>query len=188
MDLGEAVVTGGCNPEDARRAMQVLHQRNDACRVEFMNLLNAALSAPIDREDLYRLARALDEVLSNLRDFLREARLFSVDDLTPCGPLFAPLGQGVAELGRGVDLLVDGPKEIPAATQAAMRARQAAEDVRKAYEYAISDLLATPDPATPVFGNELMKQRELLRRLDVVGLRTAGAANALADGCVKRGR
>ena len=180
--LSASVVDGTRPPERARRTMQELRGRSDRHRSELSELLHRALSAPIDREDLYRLSRALDDVLGNLGDFIREVSLFTVGDLSDCAGLFGPLDTAVGELRRGVELLASGRHTAVAAAEAAQRARGASETLREAYERALCDLLNAEhlDP-------ELLKRRELLRRLDVVGLRIASAANILADGCIKRG-
>jgi uncharacterized protein len=87
-----------------------VEHRGDRARGGFVH----ALAPPLDREDLFRVSRSVDDVLDNLRDFARELELFAVSDVA------------------------------------------------------------------------MLKRRELLRRLDVVGLRLGEAADALADGAVKR--
>jgi hypothetical protein len=61
-----------------------------------------------------------------------------------------------------------------------LAARKASNTIRKEYEIVLAGVFV--DPAD----SEVLKQRELVRRLDVVGLRIAEAANALADGYIKR--
>ena len=76
-----------------------------------------------------------------------------------------------------------GPRPWPAS-----RPRQrvlcatAAGQVRRLYQQKLAELLNEP------LDNETLKRRELLRRLDVVGLRLGEAADALADGVLKRSR
>jgi hypothetical protein len=53
-------------------------------------------------------------------------------------------------------------------------------DIRQRYQTAMQAILDEP------LSTETLKRRELLRRLDVVGLRIREAADALADGAVKR--
>ena len=55
-------------------------------------------------------------------------------------------------------------------------------EIRPRYQLAMAELLA--DPVTA----QTLKVRESLRRLDVVGLRLGEAADALADGAMKRSR
>jgi len=61
-----------------------------------------------------------------------------------------------------------------------LAARKASNSIRKEYEIVLACVF------TNSADSEVLKQRELVRRLDVVGLRIAEAANALADGYIKR--
>jgi hypothetical protein len=75
---------------------------------------------------------------------------------------------------------LDGPRGK--ARQATLATRKAAGQVRRLYQQQLAELLTEP------LDNETLKRRELLRRLDVVGLRLGEAADALADGALKRNR
>ncbi len=59
-------------------------------------------------------------------------------------------------------------------------ANKASNAIRRRYQEGVAALLIGTVDAT------MLKRRELLRRLDVVGLRLGEAADALADGAVKR--
>jgi len=170
-------VTGGDAVAAAAR-MAEIERRGDDERSELVSILGEVLSGPIDREDLFRLSRSIDDVLDNLADFLVELTLYR-----PARP------EGLAE---PVDSIIDGlealraclpnlPRDLGAVARGALRARRACNRTRRRYQEAVAELLASePD-------RETLKHRELLRRLDVVGLRLAEAANALTDGLIKRG-
>ena len=161
----------------ARQLMHDAEQIGDEARHALVDELARAVSTPIDREDLFRLSRSIDDVLDNLRDFARELDLYCPergverfnDILDVIGDALAALGEAVGELGN-----------IEKVPEAAMRAGKASNEVRRRYQAALQDL----------FGAELdmdvLKARELLRRLDVAGLRLHEASDALADGAWKR--
>lgn len=60
-------------------------------------------------------------------------------------------------------------------------ARKEANQVRRMYQEGLASVVDNE------ITSEVIKRRELLRRLDVVGLRLGEAADALADGIMKRG-
>ncbi|MEX1178315.1 MAG: DUF47 family protein [Nitriliruptor sp.] len=149
--------------DDARRAL--IHE------------LSRTLASPIDREDLFRLSRSVDDVLDNLRDLAREFDLYEVPSEPLLADALANIGAGVVALREAVGCLVDAPE------QASRRAAEAKKnDVRLSYQRAMAALLADGQDLTP----QRLRRRELLRRVDVTGLRLAEAADALADGAVKR--
>lgn len=160
-------------------AMRDVEHAGDSARADLVVALASAFSTPIDREDLFRLSRSTDDVLDNLRDFLREVRLFEPADLTPCRPLLPPVSEGLRHLRVGVASIQSSGLLVDRST---MATRKAGTAVRRSYDEELANLFALP------ITSETLKQRELLRRLDVVGLRLTEAADALADGWLKRGR
>lgn len=158
--------------------LQRLEARGDDVRAELLTELGRALTTPIDREDLYRLSGSIDDVLDNLRDFAVEMQAYGAE---PHERFVAPLealAEGLEELERAVGSLRKGASDATGAARAAKHAN----DARDAFHASMSDLLG---------GDEVTMQtlchRELLRRLDVTGLRLATAADALTSGALKRG-
>lgn len=175
--VAREAVTGG-EPVAAAARMAAIERRGDEERAGLVSILGEVLAGPIDREDLFRLSRSIDDVLDNLSDFLVELTLYR-----PARP--EGLAEPVGSIIDGVEALRDGVRHLPhdleAVGQGALRARQACNRTRRRYQEAVAGLLESePD-------RETLKHRELLRRLDVVGLRLAEAANALTDGLIKRG-
>lgn len=175
--LVDDVVRGRSALPEARVAMTRVEHEGDDKRAELISELSRCLTTPIDREDIFRLSRSVDDVLDNLRDFLREAELFEPVDLEPFRRVLPPILDALTCLRTASAALVKLSSEISLQTLAA---RKASNAIRREYELVLADLFADPTAA------EVLKQRELVRRLDVVGLRIAEAANALADGYIKR--
>jgi uncharacterized protein Yka (UPF0111/DUF47 family) len=154
-----------------------LEREGDSRRTDVTRFLSSALITPIDREDLFRLSRSIDDVLDNVRDFGRELALYEPPDPRGFVPMLDSIEHGVDELRAAVRRLDARPTEV---VDAARTAAHAAAQIRRRYEEAISALLdGDVDQGS-------LGQRELLRRLDVVGLRLGEAANTLADGALKR--
>ncbi len=173
--LALATVRGDEHTAEARKRMTNIEHVGDARRAELVDLLRRVLAAPMDREDIYRLSRSIDDVLDNVRDLVRELDLFGVvtDPLLEA-PLEA-LAEGITALRDAVGQLLSNPADVASGALAARKA-----NVRYQYQLSLARLLA--DEPT----SELLRRRELLRRVDVAGLRLCEAANALSDGAMKR--
>lgn len=177
--VAAAAASGRMPAADARAQVGELEDRGDAHRANLVHTLATTFVIPIDREDLFRFSRSLDDVLDNLRDFCRELDLYGPETVSPLfGPLLEAVGRGMEALAGAVDVLGTDPTAM---TRASLRAKKAHNEVRTAYQQAIAELFSTEPTATS------MKRRELLRRLDVVSLRMGEAADTLADGQLKRG-
>lgn len=177
--LVASLADGSIGTAEAHNAMRKLEHDGDEARAQLVSTLGRVLATPIDAEDLFRLSRSIDDVLDNLRDFVREVDLYQPERLDFALPLSHTLTEGVASLRHALTQL-DGARGN--ARQATLATRKAAGQVRRLYQQQLGDLLNEP------LNNETLKRRELLRRLDVVGLRLGEAADALADGALKRSR
>ncbi|MDF1602624.1 DUF47 family protein [Nocardioides sp. YIM 152315] len=166
---GEEAVAG------ARRRMTDLEHDGDEHRRRAVDLLSRSFTTPIDREDLFRLSRSIDDVLDNLRDFVRECDLLGVSSDDLLVDVLGAVAAAIASLEDAVRMLGSGRAEMPTA---ALSVRK--NDIRQRYQTAMADLLSGE------LTTYTLRRRELLRRLDVVGLRLGEAADALADGAVKR--
>jgi uncharacterized protein len=162
---------------EIRERMNAYEDAGDEERGSLVSELSRALTTPIDREDLYRLSRSIDDVLDHLRDFTRELDLYEVREREAFLPLVETLSGGLAALGSFVVGLFDHPSGT---TQLCLTARKAGNRVRRDYQEQLAGVFADE------LRMETLKHKELLRRLDVAGLRLAEAADALADGAMKR--
>lgn len=153
-----------------------VEERANRERDALIEELGRALSTPLDREDLFRLSRSLDDIIDNLRDFVDTLALFDVHDASSCRHALSVIGEGVRGLGAAIELLGGAPESV---TRVARSTKQGTR-VRQAYLEGLADVFSGDDYV------QMLKQRELLRRLDVVGLRFGEAADTLADAALKR--
>jgi hypothetical protein len=154
-----------------------LEQRGDDRRAEVVRELSRSLTTPIDREDVFRLSRSIDDVLDNLRDFMRELTLYAPSGRDRFDDILQAVRQGMQALRDAIAGFAESPS---VALEASQGARDGASLARRRYEDAMACLLHGE------LDMDVLRQRELLRRLDVVGLRLGEAASALADGALKR--
>jgi hypothetical protein len=173
-----AMLKGEVAPEEAIAQLVDIEHEGDRQRAEFVDLLARTLVTPLDREDLYRCSRALDDLVDELRDFAREWRLIGGLDgvrlVRVLDKLRGALGEAttvIAELGKAEEL-ADGML---------VGALRAANQVRMVHEDEITSLLQGEVTM------EVLRSRELLHRLDAVGLHLVAALTILADSMVKRG-
>ena len=173
----EGAVRGELGWEAARVAMVDIEHQGDSLRRALVLELSTAIVTPIDREDLFRVSRSIDDVLDNLRDFLRECDLFAVADGAAMLPTVDAIREAVLGLRAAIVLMEDAPRRI---NVQALAAHKSANAVRRSYDTALAALFRG------ALTMEVLKLREVLRRLDVVGLRIGEAADALSDAAVKR--
>jgi uncharacterized protein Yka (UPF0111/DUF47 family) len=160
----------------ARDMMATIEHQGDHARDELITMLGRSLVTPFDREDVFRVSRSIDDVLDNLRDFVRELDLFEAPDV-----LFAPV---IAAVIRSLDLLHLAVEALTGEhgqiRPLSLAAKKSCNEIRRTYEQQLTELLHG-DVTTG-----MLRRRELLRRLDVVGLRLGEATDALSDAAIKR--
>ena len=171
------VSAGTLPPAQAGRRMRDIEHEGDGLRAQLASELSGVMVTPIDREDLFRLSRSIDDVLDNLRDFTREWSLYKVRTTDAFVPLLDAVGDAVGSLRDAVATIARDPSRTVAA---ALTTKKACNRIRRSYQREVARLFAGE------LTMELLKRRELLRRLDVVGLRLDEAVDVLSDASVKR--
>jgi uncharacterized protein len=175
--LALAVAAGTADPSAAHDEMAEIEQRGDTLRNDLVVKLAGVPVAPIDREDLFRLSRSIDDVLDNLRDFVREWDLYGIAPTDTYLGLLDATATGVDDLRGAVQTIDRDPRDT---SQAALVCKKSANEIRRLYDEQLGELFRGE------LTMEVLKVRELLRRLDVVGLRLNEAADVLSDAAVKR--
>jgi hypothetical protein len=177
VEVAAMVTDGRVCARLGRERMSEIEHAGDAHRAELVQELVAALTTPVDREDLFRVSRSVDDVLDTLRDYVRETDLYGVRLGPLAGGALDDIAEGLRDLRRAVDRLIGRPGDV---TEAALAAHKHAGAVRHRYGVELAALLGGD------ITGEVLKRRELLRRLDVVGLRLGECADALSDAMLKR--
>ncbi|WP_246080147.1 DUF47 domain-containing protein [Nonomuraea mesophila] len=175
--LAMAMIGGEVGRTGAHEQMRAIEHLGDEERARLVDELKTALVTPIDREDLFRLSRSIDDVLDSLRDFVRESHLYRVPDQIRFTPLLDQVIVGIDALENAVRDLASRPSVV---VQDALEAKKAGGAIRRMYQYEISRIFSGELTA------DAMKQRELVRRLEIVGVSIGDAADAIADGAMKR--
>lgn len=173
-------LTGGeIGLEAAHERMRELEHDGDDARARLITELGTVLSTPVDVEDLFRISRSVDDVLDNFRDFVRECDLYHPAKLAFADSLAQTFVESLEDFQPAINRLGSSAAALQDAT---FDTRKGATQIRRLYQEQLAELFDQP------IDGETLKRRELLRRLDVVGLRLGEAAAALADGAFKRSR
>jgi len=175
--LARAVAEGSAVPSEAYEQMAEIEHGGDVLRGELVTRLARVLVSPIDREDLFRLSRSIDDVLDNLRDFVREWDLYEIEGGDSFLAILDAIASGVDGLRLAVRTIASDSRDT---SQSALVSKKSANEIRRLYDAEVGRLFRGE------LTMEVLKSRELLRRLDVVGLRLNEAADVLSDAAVKR--
>lgn len=169
----------GLPTDQARKEIGAVEKEGDEERAALVTGLAATLVTPLDREDLFRLSRAIDNVLDTLQDFVRESDLYRIENRETYRPLIASTITALTLLEEAVDTLWINPADVP---RRALAVRKAARAVSRQYRNEFARTVVDASDSL-----DSLKHRELIKRLDWVGIRISEAADALTDGALKRG-
>lgn len=176
--LTHALLVDGDDVAAARRAMAELEHDGDDARDRLVGVLARTLSTPIDREDLFRVSRSIDDVLDGLRDFVRQLDLYRVRHRR--------LREPVARIIDTLDLLDAAVHDLrsthTSVTSDALAVKKASNLVQRSVYEGTASVLADGPPT-----DDIHRYLELFRRLEVVCGYLVDAADGLADAGIKRG-
>ena len=140
-------------------AAAVRSAQHDAYRArrELLSALQAALSTPVDQEDLFILSERIDRVLSKARDALREAEVLGHKPDVHSAKMADRLAVGTRALVTGFQILRSDPDE---AGRQADTASDAVHHVERDYREAMAELLTSDNPRL-IFAGERFYRRYL---------------------------
>jgi predicted phosphate transport protein (TIGR00153 family) len=164
-------------------ALQVRAAEKDADEVRriLIDELNRSFVTPIDREDLFSLSRAIDDVLDYAETTVEEMVTLGVQPNPYLVRMVSLLRDATEEINRGVQYLKDRPN---VANDHAVRAKALENRVESVYREAIAALFSGPRDVEHVV--EMLKLREIYRHLSNAADRGDEAANIIGDIVVKQ--
>ncbi|MBI5610537.1 MAG: DUF47 family protein [Deltaproteobacteria bacterium] len=152
-------------------------QRGDEERRLLIDELNHTFVTPIDREDLFALSRAVDDVLDYALSTVEEMALFGV----PSNPYLIDMAQALHQAGRelhaSLELLVDHPA---VANEHAIAAKRLENQVEAVYRQALAALFNQKVQSFEVM-LDILKTREVYRHLSNAADRADTAGNIITD-------
>jgi uncharacterized protein len=158
-----------------RDEMNDVEHRGDEARRELVRSMRSTLTSHLEREDIFRISRSIDDVLDNLRDFVREISLWRVTLGHEAVEALANVELSLKHLGRAVTI-----RSLSEARSESLAASRYANTLRRHYQDALAEIFSE------ALTMDTLKKRESMRRIDVIGLRLTEASDAILDGLIKR--
>jgi len=152
----------------------------DEARRILIDELNRTFITPFDREDVFALSRAIDDVLDYGYSTMTEILILKVEPTSYMVRMCSLLRDASFELMKAVERLQDHPGVTSEHAQRAKALENRVEDV---YREALADMFSETDDVRHVI--KMLKLREVYRHLSNAADRGDEAANVLADIVVK---
>lgn len=161
---------------EKEKRVETLEAEADDIRRKLIMELNCAFVTPIDREDIFSLSRAIDDMIDYAKSTVEEMLLFKVKPNNFIITMTETLAKAAHEINEAVELLEKHPAR---ASEHLIRAKKAENFVEHRYREALADLFNSSDAV------EIIKMREIYRHLSNCADRGDEAADIIGDIVVK---
>ncbi len=171
----EALCHFASSREDAERVKEIEREADEIRRI-VVDRLNHTFITPIDREDIFALSRAIDDIMDYAHTTVYEMQIYKVSaDLHILEML-----EILKESGREIELALKNLHRYPqVAMEHARKAKAAENRMEKAYRDALAELFEGNDPVY------MLKMREVYRHMSNAADRGDEAADIIGDIVVK---
>jgi predicted phosphate transport protein (TIGR00153 family) len=165
-----------------KHAEKVTQAERDADEIRriLIDELNRTFVTPLDREDIFALSRAIDDVMDYAFTTVEEMQILDVEPNDYLRRMVSLLQDAAEEIHLAMLRLKENPG---VAAEHATRAKALENRVESVYREAVADLFSGPDDIHHVM--EMLKLRELYRHLSNCADRGDEAANVIHDIVVK---
>ncbi len=167
------------DPAVAQEIMIAEKEADEVRRILIDELLRTFVT-PIDREDIFALSRAIDDVIDYANSTVDEMEILNVEPTPYMRRMASLLSDAAYEIHLAVQRLEDHPR---VASEHAQRAKALENRLEHVYREAIADLFSGPQDVEHVV--QMLKKREVYRHLSNAADRGDEAANVIADIVVK---
>jgi predicted phosphate transport protein (TIGR00153 family) len=179
---GVAALESYMKKRSDKHAASVVQAEKDADEVRriLIDDLNRTFVTPIDREDIFALSRAIDDVMDYAYSTVEEMQVLDVEPNDYLRRIVSLLYDAANELHMAMLRLKENPG---VASEHASRAKALENRVERVYREAVADLFSGPEDIHQVM--EMLKLREIYRHLSNCADRGDAAANVIHDIVVK---
>lgn len=153
-----------------------VEEEADEMRRVLIDDLNRAFITTIDREDIFSLSRAIDDVVDYAKSTVEEMMLFNVQT----DEFLKKMAEGLLNAAKDIVCAIKNIKEHPTVcSEHLIRAKKAENFIEHRYREGLVELFKTNDVI------KILKTREIYRHLSNAADRAAEAANIISDILVK---
>ena len=149
-----------------------LEREADELRRILIEELDKTFVTPIDREDIFSLSRAIDDIIDYANTTVDEMEIYGVKGDEHIKEMINILRKAARELDEAVKILKSYPK---IASEHAVKAKAYENTMEKAYHIALADLFKGSDTVY------MLKMREIYRHLSNAADRGDEAANIISS-------
>ena len=157
--------------ENANLVRNVEREADELRRI-LIEELDKTFITPLDREDIYALSRAIDDVVDYANTTVDEMEVYEVKGDHHIKEMVNILRKAARELNDAVKILKDYPK---IASEHAVKAKSYENEIEKTYHRALADLFKGTDTVY------MLKMREIYRHLSNAADRGDEAANIISS-------
>jgi len=166
--------------DELAHKVRMLEKEADEVRRILIDELNRTFVTPIDREDIFALSRAIDDVIDYANTTVEEMVILRVVPNSFLLRMVSFLREAAYEIHQAMLRLKDHPN---VASDHAIRAKTLENRVEHVYREAIADLFSGPEDIHHVM--DMLKLREIYRHLSNCADRGDEAANVITDIVIK---
>lgn len=168
-------------PGDERAyQIRMLEKEADELRRILIDELNHTFVTPMDREDIFALSRAIDDVIDYAYTTVEEMVMLDIAPNTFLQRMVSLLREATYEIHQAMLRIAEHPS---VANDHAIRAKALENRVEHVYREAIADLFNGPNDIHHVM--DMLKLREIYRHLSNCADRGDEAANVITDIVIK---
>ncbi len=162
--------------KEAGEMVRDAEKEADEVRRVIVDELNRSFITPIDREDIFALSRAVDDVVDYAKTTVDEMEIYELQPDDFLREMCSVLREAAREIKNGIKHLRDRPR---ISLDHAVRAKKLENAIEKIYHQALANLFQGEDPVY------MLKMRELYRHLSNAADRGDEAANIIGDIVIK---
>jgi uncharacterized protein Yka (UPF0111/DUF47 family) len=162
--------------DGTREEISRLEREADDIRRILIDELNQTFITPIDREDIFALSRAIDDVIDHAKNTVKEMEIFEVESNEHLCQMAELLQKGAEQLVGAMRHLKKNPN---VAVEYAVRAKRIENRMNDSYLAALKQLFSGHDPRI------MFSLREIYRHFNRSADRVDEAANIISNVVVK---
>ena len=162
-------------PERDKKVVRLEDEADEMRRI-LIEELNLSFVTPFDREDIYALSRAIDDMIDYAKSTVEEMNLFEAKSNEHLQRMAEGLCEAAQEIASAIPLMTTHPNVCQ---QHIVRAKKAENFVEHRYREGLAELFKLDDV------KEILKLREIYRHLSNAADRGDEAADIIGDIVVK---